>query len=180
MSSENAKSVSLSSLLLYLLLFNSLSLLSLSLLSLSSLSLLCLSCCCLCCRFCSFSLSLLCVFYGPSHLFPNEVDLKSNVTEEEDEERDGDPNQVDDCTRGKAHRVLTAGHLVFSLLYFSVPISILTTSQMPITESQPNPPKLKLPAENSKTAGLMTRKERSQMKKQLVMIAYGGEFDRDI
>ena len=58
--------------------------------------------------------------FGIGHLLRNEVDLKSNVTEEEDKERDGSPDQVDDGTRGKAHRVPTAGHLIFEI--FSVPI----------------------------------------------------------
>ena len=53
-----------------------------------------------------------CAFYGISHLFPKEVDLKSNVTEEEDDEGDGDPDQVDDRARGEAHGVPTAGHLM--------------------------------------------------------------------
>ena len=60
--------------------------------------------------------------FGIGHLLRNEVDLKSNVTEEEDKERDGSPDQVDDGTRGKAHRVPTAGHLTFLFEIFSAPI----------------------------------------------------------
>ena len=42
---------------------------------------------------------------------------------------------------------------------------------MPITESQPKLPKLNLPMENSKTAGLMMRKERTQIMTQLIKVA---------
>ena len=45
------------------------------------------------------------------------------------------------------------------------------TSHMPIAESQPKLPNPKLPMENSKTAGLMIRKEKTQMSPQLTMVA---------
>ena len=50
-------------------------------------------------------------------------------------------------------------------------ISLLTTSHMPIAESQPKLPNPKLPMENSKTAGLLIRKEKTQMSVQLTMVA---------
>ena len=59
-----------------------------------------------------------CAFYRIGHLFPKEVDLESNVAEEEDEEGDGDPDQVDDGTRGEAHRVPATGRLMFFCVGF--------------------------------------------------------------
>ena len=49
--------------------------------------------------------------------------------------------------------------------------SLFITSHMPIAESQPKLPNPKLPMENSKTAGLMIRKEKTQMSPQLTMVA---------
>ena len=104
-----------------------------------------------------------------AHLSQNEEDLKSNVAEQEDEEGDGGPNQVDGSTRGKTHRVAATGHLLWFL--FDI-CSTTFTSQMPIAESQPNLPKPNWAMENSKTAGLMMMKARSQMKRQLIKVAW--------
>ena len=50
--------------------------------------------------------------------------------------------------------------------------SLFITSHMPIAESQPKLPNPKLPMENSKTAGLMIRNEKTQMSPQLTMVAW--------